>query len=98
MICLKKKKTLATLNAKKRKKEKKRDREKKKPKQKGAASPGAAAGTASMMAAAPIPQNGTHMGVPIDLDPPDSRKRPLEAPPEPAAPRGPTRAKTASTF
>ncbi|XP_010224354.1 PREDICTED: RNA-binding protein Nova-1-like, partial [Tinamus guttatus] len=35
-----------------------------------------------MMAAAPIQQNGTHTGVPIDLDPPDSRKRPLEAPPE----------------
>ncbi|XP_068109989.1 RNA-binding protein Nova-1 isoform X1 [Hyperolius riggenbachi] len=35
-----------------------------------------------MMAAAPIQQNGTHSGVPIDLDPPDSRKRPLEAPPE----------------
>ncbi|XP_036398678.1 RNA-binding protein Nova-1 isoform X2 [Megalops cyprinoides] len=35
-----------------------------------------------MMAAAPIQQNGTHPGVPIDLDPPDSRKRPLEAPPE----------------
>ncbi|KAF7481176.1 Hypothetical predicted protein [Marmota monax] len=34
------------------------------------------------MAAAPIQQNGTHTGVPIDLDPPDSRKRPLEAPPE----------------
>uniref|UniRef100_A0A8C8ZIP5 NOVA alternative splicing regulator 1 n=1 Tax=Prolemur simus TaxID=1328070 RepID=A0A8C8ZIP5_PROSS len=31
-----------------------------------------------MMAAAPIQQNGTHTGVPIDLDPPDSRKRPLE--------------------
>ncbi|XP_060684965.1 RNA-binding protein Nova-1 isoform X3 [Hemiscyllium ocellatum] len=35
-----------------------------------------------MMAAAPIQQNGTHTGLPIDLDPPDSRKRPLEAPPE----------------
>ncbi|KAK1160560.1 RNA-binding protein Nova-1 isoform X1 [Acipenser oxyrinchus oxyrinchus] len=35
-----------------------------------------------MMAAAPIQQNGNHTGVPIDLDPPDSRKRPLEAPPE----------------
>ncbi|XP_067895475.1 RNA-binding protein Nova-1 isoform X2 [Heterodontus francisci] len=35
-----------------------------------------------MMAAAPIQQNGTHTEVPIDLDPPDSRKRPLEAPPE----------------
>ncbi|XP_078515548.1 RNA-binding protein Nova-1 isoform X3 [Lissotriton helveticus] len=37
-----------------------------------------------MMAAAPIQQNGTHSGggVPIDLDPPDSRKRPLEAPSE----------------
>ncbi|XP_058843616.1 RNA-binding protein Nova-1-like isoform X2 [Acipenser ruthenus] len=35
-----------------------------------------------MMAAAPIQQNGNHTGVPIDLDPQDSRKRPLEAPPE----------------
>ncbi|XP_043925509.1 RNA-binding protein Nova-1 isoform X3 [Protopterus annectens] len=35
-----------------------------------------------MMAAVPIQQNGTHALVPIDLDPPDSRKRPLEAPPE----------------
>ncbi|XP_075469319.1 RNA-binding protein Nova-1 isoform X2 [Ascaphus truei] len=35
-----------------------------------------------MMATAPIQQNGTHSVVPIDLDPPDSRKRPLEAPPE----------------